>query len=472
VVSPRVLLASLVLASLVPESAHAAAYTLEARSEAQLYSFRSWRQGPNDRPTLIPRRRFVEYLGLNAYEIVPGQPVGFESALRVYVDFGLPQEEAARIDGLKVADADLLYANIIYSGDILTAKVGRQTYVDVMDFVSFDGALVRISAPLADGLLRLGGEAYIGLWVKGTSAIASSEYQPDGIRESDLRRVANFEAPPYGALDDIEPLFGFKFFVENFKNISVSAGFRQAWLGGKTDIQRLAFEGKYASGFGLNIFGALEYDMVMARISNARALARYDWSELSFSVEYGRTSPVLSADSIFLYFAHMPRDSGRVRIDVYPVGPFRFYGHALGDIYHLNINENSPLAAIALQDPALPAGFSFGAGGGIAFKLGPIHAAADVTFKTGYGGGQIWTDISGGWAPQTLPLTADLRFTWANLGDMYNPLLKGNFFGFQVMGGYAFARNARLSVALEENVNPFSKSDTKIFLLFDLKSNI
>jgi hypothetical protein len=471
VVSPRVLLASLTVFLVVPEAALAAAYTLEARSEAQLYSFRSWRSGPNDRPTLIPRRRFVQYLGLNAYELVPGQPVGFESSMRVFVDFGVPQEEAARLDGVRTAEADLMYANIIYSGDIFTVKIGRQTYTDVMDFVAFDGALVRISAPVADGLLRLGGEAYIGLWVKGSSAIASSQYQPDGIRESDLRRVGNYEVLPYGALDDIEPMFGVKAFIEGFKGVAVSAGFRQAWLSGKTDVQRLAIEGKYNGGFGLSLLGAFEYDLIMARISNARALARYDGGEFAFSVEYGRTSPVLSADSIFLYFSHMPRDAGRVRLDWYPIGPFRFYGHALGDIYHLNINETAPLFA-ATTDPALAAGFAFGAGGGIALKAGPIKAAADVSFKTGYGGGQIWTDISAGWVPQSLPVLVDFRFTWANLGDQLNPRLKGNFFGLQLSGGYALTRTARLSAAIEQNFNPFTRSDTKVFLLFDIKANI
>lgn len=449
----------------------AAAYTLEARTEAQLYSFRAWRQGPNERPTLIPRRRFVQYLGLNAYELVPGQPVGFESSMRVFVDFGLPQEESARLDGVKPAEADLMYANIIYAGDIFTAKLGRQTYVDVMDFVAFDGALVRVSAPVGDGLLRLGGEAYLGLWVKGSSAIASSQYQPDGIRESDLRRVGNFEVLPYGALDDIEPLLGAKLFVENFKGIGLSAGFRQAWLAGKTDIQRLAFEAKYLSGFGLNVLGALEYDLVLQRISNARALARYDGGEFTFSVEYGRTSPVLSADSIFLYFAHMPRDSGRVRIDFYPIGPLRFYAHAVGDLYHLNINETSALFG-ATTDPALAAGLSFGAGGGAALKLGFFKAGADVTFKTGYGGGQIWTDVLAGVAPPQLPLTVDLRFSWANLGDQLNPRLKGNFIGLQLMAGYALTRSARVSAAIEQNFNPFSRSDTKAFLLFDIKANI
>jgi hypothetical protein len=471
VVSPRVLLASLALVLALPDSARAAAYTLEARSEAQLYSFRSWRDGPNERPTLIPRRRFVQYLGLNAYELVPGQPVGFESSMRVFVDFGVPQDEAARLDGVRVAEADLMYANIIYAGDVVTAKIGRQTYVDVMDFVAFDGALVRISAPIADGLLRLGGEAYLGLWVKGSSAIASSQYQPDGIRESDLRRVGNYEVLPYGALDDIEPLFGFKLFVENFKGIGFSGGFRQAWLSGKTDIQRLAFEAKYLSAFGLNLLGAFEYDLILQRISNARAVARLDTNMFAFNVEYGRVSPVLSADSIFLYFSHMPRDTGRARVDWYPPGPFRFYGHALMDFYHLNINENAPLFT-ATTDPAIAAGFGFGAGGGVAFKAGPVKAGGDVTFKTGYGGGQLWTDLSVGWVPQTLPVNVDFRFTWANLGDQLNPRLKGNFFGLQLTGGYALTRTARLAAALEQNFNPFTRSDTKVFLLFDIKANI
>jgi hypothetical protein len=50
-----------------------------------------------------------------------------------------------------------------------------------------------------------------------------------------------------------------------------------------------------------------------------------------------------------------------------------------------------------------------------------------------------------------------------------NKRLKGNFFGVQLWGSYFFNRNTRASLVLEENLNSFSKSDTKVFFMLDWK---
>jgi hypothetical protein len=40
----------------------------------------------------------------------------------------------------------------------------------------------------------------------------------------------------------------------------------------------------------------------------------------------------------------------------------------------------------------------------------------------------------------------------------------------QLWGSYRLAASSRVSLVLEENVNNFTKSDTKVFFLFDFKS--
>jgi hypothetical protein len=42
----------------------------------------------------------------------------------------------------------------------------------------------------------------------------------------------------------------------------------------------------------------------------------------------------------------------------------------------------------------------------------------------------------------------------------------------QVWASRALSHTARLSVVLEQNINPFTRSDTKAFFLFDLKANL
>lgn len=448
---------------LLPTLASAAAFRLESRTEAQLYSLRTYRDSDPDSLSLIPRRRLVQYLGLEAYELITGEPIGFETSLRVFADWGLPHGEAARIDGARSEDADLLYANASYRGKHLHVRIGRQNYVDVMDLVSFDGATVRYVTSLG-----IGAEAYAGLWVKGSSVLASSVYQPDGIRESDLRRVGLMVARPYAALDDIEPVIGAKVLVEKIAGFSGSVGFRQAWLSGKTDIQRLAVEAQYGKSRGLHFAGGLEYDLVLPRISNFRLQGRYDGDELAVSIEALRVTPVLSADSIFLYFASAQRDAARIRADYYPAGPFRLYAQVGVDLYGTTLNADQPIAE-ALKDPALPSPLSFGGSLGTAWKQGTLRAALDVTLKGGYGGKQIWVDVNGGWAPESGLFSLDARVSYAYIEDGITRRLRGNFVGAQLWGSYFFSRNTRASVVLEENINPYSRSDTKLFFMLDWK---
>lgn len=446
---------------LLPTLASASAFRLESRTEAQLYSWRSFRQGDPDTLTLLPRRRLVQYLGLEAYELITGEPLGFETSLRVFADWGLPHGEAARIDGARSEDADLLYANVSYRGEHLKVRVGRQTYIDFMDITSFDGGAVRYVTGLG-----IGAEVYAGLWVKGSSVLASSVYQPDGVRESDLRRVGLMVARPYAALDDIEPLVGAKLLVEDIAGFSGSFGFRQAWLAGKTDIQRLAVEAKYGRARGLNFFAGFEYDLVVPRVSNFRFQGKYDGDEIGLMLEVMRVSPVLSADSIFTYFATAPRDAARVRADYYPSGPFRFYAQLGADLYNTALNPDAPVSG-EVKNAASP--LTFGGSAGTAWRAGTVRGGADVTVKAGYGGRQVWVDVNLGWLPENGLFSLDGRVSFANVEDSLNKRLKGNFFGVQLWGSYFFNRNTRVSLVLEENLNSFSKSDTKVFFMLDWK---
>jgi hypothetical protein len=98
-----------------------------------------------------------------------------------------------------------------------------------------------------------------------------------------------------------------------------------------------------------------------------------------------------------------------------------------------------------------------------------VHAGADVTFKTGWGGSQVWVDVSAGWIPENGIFTLDSRLSFANVQDALNAQLKGNFVGVQAWGSYFFNRNTRASLVLEENINPYSRSDTKVFFMLDWK---
>jgi hypothetical protein len=67
------------LALMGPLLAWGAAAQIETRTEAQAYQIRAYRQGTPDAPVLLPRRRIVQYLSLNLYEIVTVRPAHLRS---------------------------------------------------------------------------------------------------------------------------------------------------------------------------------------------------------------------------------------------------------------------------------------------------------------------------------------------------------------------------------------------------------
>jgi hypothetical protein len=457
-------LAAAIWAVTSPSEAPASAFLVDARTEAQAYQIRAYRDSDPDHPTLLPRRRIVQYLGVNGFELITGEDLGFETSLRIFADLGLPRGEAAKIDGLRAEQADLMYAYAKFRSGPIEAQLGRQTYVDITDYMAFDGLRLRYLSRIG-----IGAEAYGGLWVKGGMLLGSSVYQPDGTRESDKRRISLGTPGANPVLDEIEPVYGAKLLAENIKGISGSVGYRKALLAGKSDLERATAELRYGRGKGLNLTGGMDYDLIISRVAQVRVLVRWDQAKFALSAEAMRTSPVLSAESIWYYFATAPRDELRLRADYTPVGPFRYYVQGLGTKYNTNINSALGLAN-ALRDPALPSTLNAGGSAGAAYREASFRSALDVSYRRGYGGRQLWVDLTGGYTAGDERYTLDGRFSLANVADAFNPTLQGTFYGAQVWVSYLFSHSARGSLAIEENINDFTRSDFKVFFLFDLRT--
>jgi hypothetical protein len=448
-------------------SASAAAFQIEARTEAQAYQIRAWRGTTPEDVVLLPRRRIVQYLGLNAFELVTGQDLGFESNLRVFADLGLPRGEAEKVDGLRTEDVDVLHAYVRYARGGFEGRLGRQIYVDSMDIMALDGARVRYVTRLG-----LGVEAYGGLWVRsGTGFLASSVYQPDGTRESDARRLEQGVAGADENLDALAPTYGVKLLLEDLKGFSASLGYRKALVDGKTDLERAGLELRFGRGLGVNALAGLDLDLLQLRPAQVRAQVRLDRELFAVSAEALRFTPVFSADSIWYYFAFAPRDEARVRADIYPVGPLRYYVQGLASLYHTNINDNLGIAT-EVEGEGAPPSMNVGGGAGLSLRRGNLRSALDVTYRTGFGGDQLWVDLTGGYSFDRGLFDLDARLSVANVEDGFNPQLQGTFFGAQLWASRALSRAARVSLVLEQNVNPFSRADTKAFFLFDLKANL
>ncbi|WP_245592020.1 hypothetical protein [Cystobacter fuscus] len=446
--------------------ASASAFQVEARTEAQVYQIRSWRDAAPSEPVLLPRRRIVQYLGVAGYELVTGQDLGFESNLRVFADFGLPRGEAARIDGVRSEDADLLHAFVRYGVGGVEGRLGRQLYGDVSDILAFDGLSLRYVSPVG-----VGAEVYGGLWVKGAGFLSSSVYQPDGVRESDTRRLELGVAGADSTLTALEPVYGAKLLLENVRGVSASVGYRRALLAGKTDLERATAEARFGRGLGLNAVAGVDVDLLQLKPAQARLQVRWDAEDLAVSGEAMRLSPVFSADSIWYWFAYAPRDEARVRVDFFPRGALRYYVQAVGSLYHTVLNSSLQLAEAAKAAGGQPS-FTVGGSAGAALRRERFRSALDVSVRGGYGGTQLWADLTAGYGFGEGRTTVDGRLSAAYIHDGFNPLLAGGFLGAQLWASQALTRAARVSLVLEQNVNPYTRWDTKVFFLFDLKASL
>ncbi|WP_224362266.1 hypothetical protein [Hyalangium versicolor] len=456
----------LALGVLASGSASAAAFQIEARTEAQAYQIRAWRGTTPDDVVLLPRRRIVQYLGLNGFELVTGQDLGFESSLRIFADLGLPKGEAAKVDGLRTEDADIMYAFARFAAGGFEGKLGRQLYIDSMDIMSFDGLRLRYMSRFGVGV-----EAYGGLWVKGAGVLGSSVYQPDGVRESDSRRLDQGVVGADDSLGSVEPVYGAKLLVGDLKGFNGSLGYRKAIEDGKTDLERAGLELRYTRGLGVSALASLDFDLVQMKPAQARVQVRLDREVFAVSAEALRFTPVFSSDSIWYYFAFAPRDEGRVRVDFFPTGPLRYYVQGLASLYHTNLNDNLGIAD-DVDGEGAPSSTNVGGAVGASLRRGSLRSALDVTYRTGFGGNQLWVDLTGGYSFDQGLLDLDARLSVAHVDDEFNEQLRGNFFGAQVWGSRALSQAARVSLVVEQNVNPFTKSDTKVFFLFDLKANL
>jgi hypothetical protein len=456
----------LVVALLAAQRVSAAAFQIEARTEAQAYQIRAWRGTTPDDVVLLPRRRIVQYLGLNAFELITGQDLGFESNLRVFADLGLPRGEAEQVDGLRAEGAHLLHAYARYGRGGFEGRLGRQLYIDSMDIMAFDGVRLRYATRFG-----VGAELYGGLWVRGASFLASSVYQPDGTRESDARRLEQGVVGADENLDALAPMYGAKLFLEDLKGFSASLGYRKALVGGNTDLERAGLELRYGRGLGITALAGVDFDMLQMKPAQVRAQVRLDRTLFAVSAEALRFTPVFSSDSIWYYFAFAPRDEARVRVDLYPAGPLRYYVQGMASLYGTNINDSLGIADQVDVDGA-PASTNLGGGAGLSLRRGNLRSALDVTYRRGFGGGQLWADLTGGYSFDRALFELDGRLSFARVDDGFNPQLQGNFIGAQLWASRALSRSTRLSLVLEQNFNPFTRSDTKAFFLFDLKANL
>lgn len=470
-------------ALLIAPRAEAAAFRVDARTEASFYEIRSYRDRSGADPALLPRRRIVQYLGLGAFELVKDKQIDFDSSLRLYTDLGVSSQEAARLDGYRVAEADLLFANVSWRNvqGLADFRLGRQFVVDEMDFLPIDGLRASLRTPFF-----LFADVYGGLLVKGNSLLGTPTFAPDGVRDADQRRLDLGVSDADRELGALEPVFGVKVGARDLRWGEVRLGYRRSLLlptgaGGpdpfgaaelRTDLERLGGGLDFRPFWGMRLYAAIDYDLLMGRLGQGRVGGRYDAQSFGATLEAMRFAPILSADSIFAYFATGARDEVRARVDYHPAFlPVQPYLQGTVQRFHSDLQETY-IEQLAGSAEPIPTNLAHGFSAGLRLTPRIGRGQVDVTWRNGYGGRQLWAYAAGGHAFTRIPLSIDLALSHAIVRDGFNPLLQGSSTGVQLLAGYQFLEGARLTVIGEENFGTFSRSDFRLYALIDLRADL
>ena len=101
-------------------------------------------RAPSPDPVLLPRRRIVQYLGLNVFELVTGQPSASSPRCASSRTSACQRARRRRSTGCAPRTPTCSTRTCSYRERALRgARSAGRLYVDVMDFMAFDGAAAR-----------------------------------------------------------------------------------------------------------------------------------------------------------------------------------------------------------------------------------------------------------------------------------------------------------------------------------------
>ncbi|MFN7132750.1 MAG: hypothetical protein ACK4N5_11760, partial [Myxococcales bacterium] len=208
------------------------------------------------------------------------------------------------------------------------------------------------------------------------------------------------------------------------------------------------------------------------RVGQGRVGSRYDHSDFALIVEGMRFAPILSADSIFNYFATGSRDELRARGEYHaPFMPVYPYLQVVAQRYGSNLQQ-AYRDEIARSPERIPTNLARGVSTGLQLAPHIGRMNVDVTWRNGYGGRQLWIYGVGGYSFTRIPLSLDLGVSQAFVRDGFNPLLEGASTGIQLFAGYQILDGARLTVIGEENFGTFSRTDFRVYGIIDLRADL
>lgn len=481
---PRAATALAVVALLAPRAARAAAFRVESRTEAHAYCLRAFRatgtatacyravpDADAGNPSVLARRRIVQSLGVSGIELVRGEDLSFDASLRLWIDFGVGAEESSRLDSYPVSDADLLYAYASWKElyGVLDLRLGRQVFVDELDFASFDGA--RVAARIGRVAMI---EAYGGLEVKGAYFLGSAAFQPDGTRETDARRLLQEASPgSLGAspvLDRPALLYGLRASAALWRVGDARLGYRRTVVDGKTETEHAGASVRLRPIGRTNVYAGGDLNLHLGSLTRGVLGASWVGDFVTVTGEAQRIAPSFTADSIWAYFAFAPRDEARLRVDLTPpLGSVRLFVEGSNQRYRTALKE-ALRDQIAVSPDPIDSGVTFG--GRIGAGLLPperLRADVELSARAGWAGRQIWLDLHAGVDALRDRLAIDARITIADVADGLTPWLRGTMVGGSLQAAWRLADGVTITGLVEDNLGPFTRQDFRVYAILDVR---
>ncbi len=355
--------------------------------------------------------------------------------------------------------------------DDLHFRVGRQFFVDLADYLAFDGARVMWKLPVIP--LQL--EVYGGIrsnYAMTQGSNVSSLYELDGVAME----------------DGTQPIFGvaLRWMGNQKAREEATLGFRQSWDTGLSAAALAPFNLQTSGTFvnsqelvgsasrdvgPLYLSAGFAYGIALDRLERAKASVVFpvertvplrlfgQKAALDLSLDYQRFQPAFSLDSIWNYFTMYPYDEGALGVTL-KAGDLRLEAHGFARIFYSQTKDRTG-TTIPFSPGTQPA-----AGGRIngAYSLSRYDVLdAGLSYQSGFGGDDIFFDAGIKSRFKDLPLDAYARITASKWDETLIADNQGSAFGLVGGATWHFPFGASISLILQETVASAATPSSPIF---------
>ena len=461
---------ALVAALAIPARSRAAEVKVGARTIGEGYVV----VAPGPEPSLLRRRRLVQYVNLGVYDLLPpreadqwrrleedGQ-IEIVASMRVRHDFGDYQTQALgdaapalrSVDGRQI---DLMYGYVQGRkiGSFFDFRVGRQFEQSGLDWYAFDGGWTRVHTPA-----HLAVEVFGGLAVNGDQIFGWPTWQLDGT--SGQEPADRGHSPIVGAavsIIDLPLVRARVAYRRTFTPAAINRGILEPV--GEGEVREGLSSGidqEFVSAtLGLNFaegvftpFGAARYNIGTLRLDNVSAGFALAVSDRhAIRAQYLRTVPSFDLDSIFNLFALRPIEDVRLSYQVRAGGGWTLLGRGSVRLLRAEVDE-------ALAIPSEPK-LSVGWGGAMAalWQRRRFSLRTDAFAQGGYGGVRAGGSVDSQVRVLNDRIGLDLRTYFTQYADDETPEREGYGLAFQAGADFKLWDGIHLTLLAEEMLTPY-----------------